>query len=64
MDVTTQIQAAVVRADMAAVTALKMGSLLLLGVFLIYIAIKLEKGAKKWYPTKKKRLSCCSQCPT
>ena len=46
MDVTTQIQAAVVRADMAAVIALKMGSLLLLGVFLIYIAIKLEKGAK------------------
>ena len=46
MDVTTQIQAAVVRADMAAVTALKMGSLLVLGVFLIYIAIKLERGVK------------------
>ena len=46
MDVTTQIQAAVVRADMAAMTALKMGSLLVLGVFLIYIAIKRERGVK------------------
>lgn len=40
MDVTTRIQAAVVRADMALVAAFKIAPLLLMGAFLIYIILK------------------------
>lgn len=40
MDVTTRIQAAVVRADMALVAAFKFALLLILGAFFIYIILK------------------------
>lgn len=40
MDVTTRIQAAVVRADMALVAAFKIAPLLLMGAFFIYIIMR------------------------
>jgi len=40
MDVTTRIQAAVVRADMALVAASKIAPLLLMGAFFIYIIMR------------------------